>query len=589
MQSAPVVPSTPAQPHVHLVAAEHHTHSTVPDQPIHSSVVVPPVLAHTEHTHHTHLTQAAAPASPPAPPVPAEKSRLLVTAGAAVKNRFSLQGGRVSIVGTVVLSVLISSGLYSLQLISKWRRPKATETVTKADSLDQPLTIARDESQTPNERADAAADSSTDVTSKDAHSAQPASHSEDGDQRGLDEFFANSKKEVPSHAAAQAISNSAPYAPEPVNANAASASPADTRTVMAPETAGDRGLPYNQQPAVPSTSPTDSLPGAPPASPNPALATAQYGGVAPSPQISPIYRPSNLPSTMSPAAPVETANASPLNRQLPSVAPGGMNVAPQWNQSASPAAPVASATAAPIAAAPNAPHSLLDAPGPMILPGRSAGTESTSVVGSTPGVVPAAATTDPAAPLRDLSQPTPAIPSQTATAVAEPPAALPSTAMPQSALPQPSAQSPAGVDPVTGLINRRAAASTPDAAHSESVNALAALDRSKVMSFQFRNAPWTVVLSQFAAETHLELRMQVVPQGVFNRWDATRYSPSQTLAILNSEIARAGCQLKLEGSVLRVVALSSSTAQSAAARPATPSSLSLLPRSTGIVPVSGSY
>ncbi len=99
----------------------------------------------------------------------------------------------------------------------------------------------------------------------------------------------------------------------------------------------------------------------------------------------------------------------------------------------------------------------------------------------------------------------------------------------------------------------------PDAAHSDITNPLAALDRTKVMSFQFRNAPWTVVLSQFAAETHLELRMQAVPQGVFNRWDAARYSPSQTLAILNSELARTGCQLKLEGSVLRVMPLSSAT------------------------------
>ena len=60
----------------------------------------------------------------------------------------------------------------------------------------------------------------------------------------------------------------------------------------------------------------------------------------------------------------------------------------------------------------------------------------------------------------------------------------------------------------------------PDAAHSDTTNGLAALDRTKVMSFQFRNAPWTVVLAQFAAETHLELRMQAVPQGVFNRWDS---------------------------------------------------------------------
>ena len=199
--STPVVPSVPA-PHVHLVTAEHHTHSTVPNHPIHASVVVPPVHHHAEVTHH--VQPAAALASPPAPSVPArtEPSRLLVTAGAAVRNRFSQQG-KVSIVGTVVLSVLISAGLFSLQTISKWRRPKPTESLTKADSLDQPLTIAsaQDESQTPNERADSSADPSSAVASSDSHTAQPASHSENADQRGLDDFFANSKKEVPSHAA----------------------------------------------------------------------------------------------------------------------------------------------------------------------------------------------------------------------------------------------------------------------------------------------------------------------------------------------------------------------------------------------------
>jgi hypothetical protein len=168
-------------------------------------------------------------------------------------------------------------------------------------------------------------------------------------------------------------------------------------------------------------------------------------------------------------------------------------------------------------------------------------------------------------------QPASPVPAQAASAA--PPAAIPSAP---------------GVDPLTGLLNRRAAG-TPEAAHPEFASALAALDRTKVMSFQFRNAPWTVVLSQFAAETHLELRMQAVPQGVFNRWDAARYSPSQTLSILNSEIARAGCQLKLEGSILRVTQLSPSTAQSALSPAAAPSSPSYGPQSSGIVPVSGRY
>ena len=58
------------------------------------------------------------------------------------------------------------------------------------------------------------------------------------------------------------------------------------------------------------------------------------------------------------------------------------------------------------------------------------------------------------------------------------------------------------------------------------------------MSFQFRNAPWTLVLAKFANATGLELRMQALPDGTFNRWDSARYTPSQTLAILNLELAK---------------------------------------------------
>jgi hypothetical protein len=98
-----------------------------------------------------------------------------------------------------------------------------------------------------------------------------------------------------------------------------------------------------------------------------------------------------------------------------------------------------------------------------------------------------------------------------------------------------------------------------------------------------------VVLAQFAAETHLELRMQSVPQGVFNRWDSARYSPSQTLAILNSELGRTGCQLKLEGNVLRVSSLSPTTTAAPTHPAAAPSASAWLPQSSGIVPVSGRY
>ena len=452
-------------------------------------------------------------------------------------------------------------------MLFRSRRPKPVETVTKADSLDQPLTIAsaQDESQTPNERADAPSDSSTTVAAKDSHTAQAASHSEDTDQHGLDDFFANSKKATASHAAvAQTTSSRAPYAPEPVDVSAASSSTADTRTVMAPEAPADHGLPTLEQPAPAGQPPAlSAVPSSPP------LMTAQTAATDSGPQISPIYRPSSLPSPAPSSRPLDVAGGRlPSNQQLPPGSTPGVNVA-DWNRSALPGAPAA---AVPVSATPDTLHSGLDAPGPVITPGRAAGSESTAANGPATGVVPAAATADPASQLGDLSQQPSAVPSQQ-TAAAVPPVAVP-------ALP--------GLDPVTGLVHRPTAA--PDVARPEYSTALASLDRKKVMSFQFRNAPWTVVLSQFAAETHLELRMQAVPQGVFNRWDAARYSPSQTLAILNSEVARAGCQLKLEGNILRVVPLSQSTAQAPSARSAATASMSsLLPQSSGIVPVSGRY
>jgi hypothetical protein len=84
-------------------------------------------------------------------------------------------------------------------------------------------------------------------------------------------------------------------------------------------------------------------------------------------------------------------------------------------------------------------------------------------------------------------------------------------------------------------------------------NPLEALDRTKVMSFQFRNAPWPLVLANFAKAMGLELRMQAMPEGNFNRWDLARYTPTQTLAILNSELANIGCQARVVGTALYVL------------------------------------
>lgn len=107
---------------------------------------------------------------------------------------------------------------------------------------------------------------------------------------------------------------------------------------------------------------------------------------------------------------------------------------------------------------------------------------------------------------------------------------------------------------VSGLFPERPETGASDGNPAQpTANPLLALDHTKVMSFQFRNAPWCVVLAEFAAATGLELRMQAFPRGVFNRWDTARYTPSQTLRILSGELVHAGCQLKLVGNALCVL------------------------------------
>jgi hypothetical protein len=276
-----------------------------------------------------------------------------------------------------------------------------------------------------------------------------------------------------------------------------------------------------------------------------------------------------LPTAQSPAAlGAKNVNLVDWNRPasgLPSASP----IAPQGG----PQTPLASTGAPQNADASDAAHNSLDAPGPVIVPGRNPSAPSPSSTSGLPGAGMTSRNdtlhADASSPLPDFTQRPAAVPAPASGVV----------------------QTAGGVDPVTGLLDRRPQPLAPEATSAEIANPLAALDRTKVMSFQFRNAPWTVVLSQFAAETHLELRMQSVPQGVFNRWDAARYSPSQTLAILSSELARTGCQLKLEGSVLRVCPLSSATTVSHAPysqSAVTPASWLPQPSSPSVVPASGS-
>jgi hypothetical protein len=134
---------------------------------------------------------------------------------------------------------------------------------------------------------------------------------------------------------------------------------------------------------------------------------------------------------------------------------------------------------------------------------------------------------------------------------------------------------------VYGLFQDRADAAAAAVKTPSTASPFETLDHTKVMSFQFRNAPWSLVLAKFANATGLELRMQAMPDGTFNRWDSARYTPTQTLTILNSELAKIGCQAKVVGTALCVVPTAptdttiQTSAQVPASIPAAPASTQL--------------
>lgn len=52
-------------------------------------------------------------------------------------------------------------------------------------------------------------------------------------------------------------------------------------------------------------------------------------------------------------------------------------------------------------------------------------------------------------------------------------------------------------------------------------------------AFNFREAPWEMVLRNFARETHMSLHMATVPDGTFSYFDENYYSVSEAIDILN--------------------------------------------------------
>ncbi|AMV19844.1 type II secretion system protein GspD [Planctomyces sp. SH-PL14] len=72
-------------------------------------------------------------------------------------------------------------------------------------------------------------------------------------------------------------------------------------------------------------------------------------------------------------------------------------------------------------------------------------------------------------------------------------------------------------------------------------------DTSPRYSFRFQNAPWTVVLRQFARDFGMSLDMRQAPPGELNYYDENAYSESQVIDILNDHLLRSGFVLTRNG------------------------------------------
>ncbi len=78
-------------------------------------------------------------------------------------------------------------------------------------------------------------------------------------------------------------------------------------------------------------------------------------------------------------------------------------------------------------------------------------------------------------------------------------------------------------------------------------------DKGKLLSFNFRFAPWEVVLRRFAEEAELNLSLDVVPPGTLNYFDRGKYTPTQALDILNGYLLQKGYLLVRRDRALVVV------------------------------------
>jgi hypothetical protein len=412
---------------------------------------------------------------------------------------------RISIVGTLSLSVLISAGLFAAQLIVKPRhKHQPDESVT-----DLRLAPAHDAS-------DEEASDQVGVSSRFHHVHAPSAHHKAHSTHAvaLDEETASAENSEESSAAAH--SKFAATA----RANASKNHSVQHATDEADSVQLD-GENSSQLASAPASSPV--------------VADSQRSPVSPVPDPGP--------------SPVVAQSISqPAVQPVPAPSDPATNVSSKW-QSIPSAAPAAAVQVS------------ADAPSLTIVPGRP---DNLTLPPPQPAAqIPVALPQTPVSAAAHSVEPTPAPPSQSVQSVQ--PSAAYSTPQPSPAY---SAQpSPAySAQPSTATSGYQDRVETAAPAQS-AASPLDTLDRTKVMSFQFRNAPWTLVLAKFANATGLELRLQAMPDGTFNRWDSGRYTPSQTLAILNSELGKIGCQAKVVGSSLYVVPASSADGAIPAATP----------------------
>jgi type II secretory pathway component GspD/PulD (secretin) len=73
------------------------------------------------------------------------------------------------------------------------------------------------------------------------------------------------------------------------------------------------------------------------------------------------------------------------------------------------------------------------------------------------------------------------------------------------------------------------------------------------LSFNFRFAPWKLVLERFADEAGLGLDMEQVPPGTLNHYDNEKYTPAEALDVLNGYLLRRGFLLVRRDRFLVVV------------------------------------